>query len=68
MMQNVGNVDRAIRIVIGVAMIAASALGYIGVWGWIGIVPLATGLMRVCPAYLPFGFSTCSATSAAASR
>ena len=63
MMQNVGTVDRAIRIVAGAALIAASALGYIGPWGWIGIVPLATGLFRVCPAYLPFGLSTCSTKS-----
>ena len=60
MMQNVGSVDRVIRIVAGAALIGASALGYIGAWGWIGIVPLATGLFRICPAYLPFGLSTCS--------
>jgi hypothetical protein len=64
MIQNVGTVDRVIRIVAGAALIAASVLGYIGAWGWIGIVPLATGLVRVCPAYLPFGLSTCSAPSA----
>lgn len=63
MIQNVGSVDRVIRILAGVALIAASLLGYIGAWGWIGIVPLATGLFRVCPAYLPFGLSTCSTPS-----
>jgi hypothetical protein len=61
MIQNVGGIDRVVRITAGVALIAASALGYIGAWGWIGIVPLATGLFRVCPAYLPFGASTCAA-------
>jgi Protein of unknown function (DUF2892) len=60
MIQNVGTVDRVIRILAGSALIAASLLGYIGAWGWIGVVPLATGLFRVCPAYLPFGLSTCS--------
>ncbi len=60
MIANVGTVDRAIRIIAGVALIAATLLGYIGVWGWIGVVPLATGLFRICPAYLPFGLSTCS--------
>lgn len=60
MLQNVGTVDRSIRIVAGLALIAATLLGYIGVWGWIGVVPLATGLFRVCPAYLTFGLSTCS--------
>ena len=59
MLQNVGTVDRVIRIVAGLALIAASLLGYIGVWGAIGVLPLATGLFRFCPAYLPFGLSTC---------
>lgn len=64
MIQNVGTVDRVIRILAGVALIAASLLGYIGTWGWVGIIPLATGLFRVCPAYLPFGLSTCAAKTA----
>jgi len=68
MIQNVGTVDRVIRIVAGVALIVASVAGYIGAWGWIGIVPLATGLFRVCPAYLPFGLSTCSAPRPNAGR
>ena len=61
MIQNVGTADRVIRILAGVALIAASLLGYIGAWGWLGVIPLATGLFRVCPGYLPFGISTCSA-------
>ncbi|MCE9661679.1 MAG: DUF2892 domain-containing protein [Burkholderiales bacterium] len=68
MIQNVGTVDRVIRIIAGAALIAASLLGYIGAWGWIGIVPLATGLIRVCPAYLPFGLSTCSPKTAGIKR
>ena len=68
MIQNVGTVDRVIRIVVGVVLIAATVSGYIGAWGWIGIVPIATGLMRVCPAYLPFGLSTCSARRPNAAR
>lgn len=60
MIQNVGTVDRVIRICAGVALIATTASGYIGAWGWIGVMPLATGVFRVCPAYLPFGLSTCS--------
>lgn len=58
---NVGSVDRAIRIVIGVALIGAALAGVIGAWGWLGVVPLATGLFRFCPAYLPFGIRTCAA-------
>ena len=66
MIQNVGTVDRAFRVLAGVVLIAASLLGYIGVWGWLGVIPLATGLFRFCPAYLPFGWSTCPAKTAAA--
>lgn len=61
MIHNVGTVDRVIRILAGLALIAASLLGYIGAWGWLGVIPLATGLFRFCPGYLPFGLSTCSA-------
>jgi len=47
---------------------AASLLGYIGMWGWIGVIPLATGLFRFCPSYLPFGLSTCEAKTTGARR
>lgn len=60
MTPNVGTIDRILRIALGLALIAASLLGYIGAWGWIGLVPLATGIFRFCPAYLPLGMSTCS--------
>lgn len=60
MQQNVGTTDRILRIAFGVALIAASVLGYIGPWGWIGLVPIATGVFRFCPAYWPFGLSTCT--------
>jgi len=63
MQHNVGTVDRAVRILAGLALIAGSLLGYIGLWGWIGVVVLATGLFRFCPAYLPFGLSTCASTT-----
>lgn len=61
MLQNIGSTDRLIRITVGVVLIAAAAIGVIGPWGWIGLVPLATGLIRICPAYLPFGLNTCKA-------
>ena len=60
MKPNVGTIDRIFRIALGLALIAASVLGYIGAWGWIGLIPLATGAFRFCPAYLPFGLSTCA--------
>lgn len=59
MNHNVGGIDRVIRIVAGVVLIALAVTGTIGIWGWIGIVPLATGLIGWCPAYLPFGIKTC---------
>ena len=59
MSQNVGSVDRAIRIIAGLILIGLAATGKIGVWGYIGVVPLATGLIGWCPAYFSFGISTC---------
>ncbi len=61
MTKNVGGVDRTLRIVAGLALIAAAATGTIGVWGYIGLVPLATGLMGWCPPYAILGFNTCKA-------
>jgi hypothetical protein len=55
---NVSSVDRIIRVLAGVALIAASLFGTVGAWGWVGVIPLATGLFRPCPAYLLFGWST----------
>ena len=59
MTQNVGGIDRLLRIVAGLALIGATLSGYLPVWGWIGAVPLATGVIGWCPAYLPFGIKTC---------
>jgi hypothetical protein len=56
---NVGSIDRILRIVAGIVLIALTLMGVIGVWGWIGIVPLATGLLRTCPVYSLLGFNTC---------
>lgn len=56
---NVGGADRIIRIVAGITLIALAATGTIGYWGYIGIIPLATGAIGWCPAYLPFGIKTC---------
>jgi hypothetical protein len=59
MTRNMGTIDRALRAVVGVALVALAATGTIGVWGWIGLVPLATAAIGWCPAYAPFGISTC---------
>lgn len=58
-MRNVGGIDRVIRVLVGVALIVATLMGAIGVWGWIGVVPLATGLFGTCPAYKLLGVNTC---------
>lgn len=63
MQANVGSIDRAIRILAGLGLIGATLLDLIGPWGWIGVVPLATGVFRFCPAYLPFGLRTCPMNS-----
>ncbi len=57
--KNVGNLDRIIRIFLGILLIAMVFVGPKSAWGWVGLVPLFTGLFRWCPAYLPFGISTC---------
>jgi hypothetical protein len=56
---NVGGIDRVLRIVAGLALIAWALMGG-PVWAWIGIVPLATGLVGSCPAYQIFGMNTCA--------
>ena len=58
---NVGGTDRVLRVVVGVVLIALAAMGTVGVWGWIGVVPLLTGLIRWCPLYPLFGFNSCTA-------
>ena len=63
MTPNVGTIDRLIRVVVGMALIALAALGKIGPWGYIGIVPLATGMFRFCPAYRLIGLTTCPLAS-----
>ncbi|HET7831474.1 MAG TPA: DUF2892 domain-containing protein [Gallionella sp.] len=56
---NVGSADRFLRIVVGLALIALAATGTVGAWGWIGIVPLLTGIFRFCPGYTLLGINTC---------
>ena len=54
---NVGTIDRVLRIVAGLVLIALAATGTVGWWGWLGVVPLATGLFRFCPAYTLLGIT-----------
>ena len=55
---NVGNADRAIRIIAGLVLIGLAAAGTIGMWGWIGVIPVLTGVFRFCPAYTLLGINT----------
>ena len=56
---NVGNVDRALRIVLGFLLLSMVFLGPKTAWGFVGFVPLLTGLGGFCPLYRVFGLSTC---------
>ena len=53
------NLDRSLRIGAGVALIGLAVAGWIGPWGYLGIIPLLTGLLRTCPVYSMFGISSC---------
>jgi Protein of unknown function (DUF2892) len=59
MRKNEGTLDRAARVIAGLALLALAATGTLGVWAWIGIVPLATGLLGWCPLYTVLGINTC---------
>lgn len=56
---NVGGIDRALRIVVGLVLIALVFVGPQTQWGWLGIIPLATGFLSTCPAYSLLGINTC---------
>ncbi len=60
---NIGSVDRIARIVIGLLLVILAATGTLGAWAWIGVVLLVTGLLRFCPIYSLFGFSSCPTQS-----
>lgn len=59
MVQNVGNIERVVRVGVGLTLIGLATLGEIGRWGWLGVVPLATGLVGTCPAYGALGVHSC---------
>ena len=56
---NVGNIDRILRISIGAILVALAANGTIGLWGWLGLIPMATVIFRFCPAYPLLGINSC---------
>lgn len=58
---NEGGIDRLVRVVVGLVLIALVFVGPQTAWGWLGIVPLTTGLVGFCPVYRLFGLNTCPA-------
>lgn len=60
MKSNVGGIDRIVRITAGLVLIGLAATGTVGLWGWLGVVPLATGAIGWCPPYAILGFNTCA--------
>ncbi|MFY9923729.1 MAG: DUF2892 domain-containing protein [Opitutaceae bacterium] len=62
MKTNIGSIDRVIRIIVGIGILGA---GYYfkSWWGLVGVVPLLTAFVGFCPAYAPFGLSTCGVKS-----
>lgn len=57
---NVGGMDRILRVIVGLGLIAIVFVGPQTAWGWVGIVPLATGLLGTCPLYTLLGIRTCA--------
>ena len=60
MTKNVGGIDRLARFALGMALIAMTLTGFIGAWGWIGLVPLLTAVFSTCPVYSILGMRTCT--------
>lgn len=59
MTRNIGNAERIVRSIVGIVLMGMAASGTIDWWGWLGVIPLATGLAGWCPPYAMLGFSTC---------
>lgn len=60
MTQNVGGIDRILRIVAGLALVILAATGVLGPWAWLGLIVLGTGVFGFCMPYQLFGFNTCA--------
>ena len=52
-------IERGIRVILGIGVLSLAFVGPQTAWGWLGLVPLATGLLGSCPIYTLFGISTC---------
>lgn len=63
MPKNVGGIEKTLRIIIGIVLIALVFVGPKTPWGWIGLLPLITGLVGYCPAWSLFGINTAKSSS-----
>ena len=59
MKRNEGTPDRALRVVLGLVLVSLVFVGPQTAWGWVGLIPLATGLVGYCPLYAILGLNTC---------
>lgn len=59
MTRNLGGIDKALRLVAGIVLLALGAFGPLGWWGLLGLVPLGTALVSYCPLYALLGLNTC---------
>ena len=59
MPRNEGTIDRALRVILGLVLISLVFVGPQTMWGWVGVVPLLTGLVGFCPLYRLVGINTC---------
>ena len=59
MKQNIHNIERVVRVIAGLVLISLVFIGPQSAWGWLGLIPLATGIIGWCPPYALLGFSTC---------
>jgi hypothetical protein len=57
---NSGGIERSLRVLAGLVLITLAVTGTVGMWGWIGVIPLFTGIVGFCPAYTLFGMNTCN--------
>jgi hypothetical protein len=62
MKTNIGRVERILRIVVGIGVLSLAFVGPESPWGYLGLLPLVTGLLGWCPPYALFGISTASAS------
>ncbi|MEO5671184.1 MAG: DUF2892 domain-containing protein [Ramlibacter sp.] len=59
---NEGVIDRGLRVIVGLLLIGLAATGTVGAWGYIGVIPLVTGAIGMCPIYSLLGINTCPAS------